>query len=189
MGKIPRRRKWQLTPVFLPGKFDGQRSLAGYSPWGRKESDTTKQLNMRTCVQLTGPSLWLRLKPNSLSFPQMRFLLRFLSHHHPPVTQYSSRLIPIPAFSLTLSSCLLSWCPLISTVLCNEHFQLVSSFPFSPSSNPSFTVLLLPIHACVLNHFSHVWFFGTPWTVACQARLSMGFSRQEYWSRLPCLPV
>ena len=33
-------RKWQPTPVFLPGKFHGQRSLAGYSPWGRKESDT-----------------------------------------------------------------------------------------------------------------------------------------------------
>ena len=33
--KIPWRRKWQLTPVLLPGKFHGQRSLVGYSPWGR----------------------------------------------------------------------------------------------------------------------------------------------------------
>ena len=33
IGKIPCRRKWQPTPVFLPGKFHGQRSLAGYSPW------------------------------------------------------------------------------------------------------------------------------------------------------------
>ena len=41
VGKIPWRRKWQPTPVFLPGKFHGQRSLAGYSPWGHKESDTT----------------------------------------------------------------------------------------------------------------------------------------------------
>ena len=32
----PWRRKWQSTPVFLPGKSHGQRSLAGYSPWGRK---------------------------------------------------------------------------------------------------------------------------------------------------------
>ena len=38
----PRRRKWQPTPVFLPGKSYGQRSLAGYSPWGHKESDTTE---------------------------------------------------------------------------------------------------------------------------------------------------
>ena len=33
------RRKWQPTPVFLPGKLHGQRSLEGYSPWGCKESD------------------------------------------------------------------------------------------------------------------------------------------------------
>ena len=34
--KIPWRRKWQPTPVFLPGESHGQRSLEGYSPWGRK---------------------------------------------------------------------------------------------------------------------------------------------------------
>ena len=36
--------------------------------------------------------------------------------------------------------------------------------------------------------FSHVWLFATPWTVACQAPLSMGFFRQEHWSGLPFLP-
>ena len=41
---------------------------------------------------------------------------------------------------------------------------------------------------CVLSHFSHVRLFATPWTVACQALLSMGFSRQEYWSGLLCPP-
>ena len=39
--------------------------------------------------------------------------------------------------------------------------------------------------ACVLSHFSHVWLFGTLGTVARQAPLSMEFSRQEHWSRLP----
>ena len=43
--KIPWRRKGQPTPVFLPGKSHGQRSLADYSPWGHKESDTTEQLS------------------------------------------------------------------------------------------------------------------------------------------------
>ena len=45
--KIPWRRKWQPTPVFLAGKSHGQRSLAGYSPWQAmcKESDTTEQLD------------------------------------------------------------------------------------------------------------------------------------------------
>ena len=41
-GKIPWRKKWQPTPVFLPGEFHGYRSLAGYSPWGHKVSDMTK---------------------------------------------------------------------------------------------------------------------------------------------------
>ena len=45
VGKIPWRRKWQPTPVFLPGESLAQRSLAGYSPWGRKESDMTEWLN------------------------------------------------------------------------------------------------------------------------------------------------
>ena len=39
------RRKWQPTPVFLPGESHGQRSLADYCPWDRKESDRTEQLN------------------------------------------------------------------------------------------------------------------------------------------------
>ena len=39
------RRKWQPTPVLLPGKSHGGRSLVGYSPWGRKESDTTERLH------------------------------------------------------------------------------------------------------------------------------------------------
>ena len=43
VGMIPWNRKWHPTPVFLPGKFHGQRSLVGYSPWGLKESDTTEQ--------------------------------------------------------------------------------------------------------------------------------------------------
>jgi len=44
--KIPWRRKWHPTPIFLPGKFHGQRRLGGYSPWGLKELDMTEQLSM-----------------------------------------------------------------------------------------------------------------------------------------------
>ena len=42
VGKIPWRREWQPTPVFLPGEAHGQRNLEGYSPWGCKELDTTE---------------------------------------------------------------------------------------------------------------------------------------------------
>ena len=40
--KIPWRRKWQPTPVLLPGESHGGRSMVGYSPWGRKELDMTE---------------------------------------------------------------------------------------------------------------------------------------------------
>ena len=50
VGKIPWRRKWQPTPVFLPGEFHGQRSLVGYSPWGRRESDTTERVILAVSV-------------------------------------------------------------------------------------------------------------------------------------------
>ena len=46
--KIPQSRKWQPALVFLPGNSHGQRSLAGYSPWGCKELDTTEWLNTHT---------------------------------------------------------------------------------------------------------------------------------------------
>ena len=41
VGKIPWRREWQPTPVFLPGESYGEGSLEGCNPWGGKESDTT----------------------------------------------------------------------------------------------------------------------------------------------------
>ena len=44
LGRFPWRRAWQHIPIFLPGEFHRQRSLASYSPWGLKELDTTEQL-------------------------------------------------------------------------------------------------------------------------------------------------
>ena len=46
-NKIPWRRKWQPTPVLSPGESHGQRSLAGYSPWGRKEWDMTEPTHLQ----------------------------------------------------------------------------------------------------------------------------------------------
>jgi len=50
LRKIPWRRKWQPTPVFLLGKSHGQRRLVSCSPWRHKESDTTEWLSMSMCV-------------------------------------------------------------------------------------------------------------------------------------------
>ena len=49
--KIPWRRKWLPAPVFLPGKFHGQRNLEVCSPWGHRQSDTTERLSTHTHTQ------------------------------------------------------------------------------------------------------------------------------------------
>ena len=60
---------------------------------------------------------------------------------------------------------------------------LLTAFPQPPRSCSGSS-----LHACVLSRFSRVQLCKTQWTVAHQAPLSMGFSRQEYWSGLPCPP-
>ena len=52
--KIPWRREWQPTLVFLPGRSHGQRNLVGYSPWDRKESDTTKWVSTEPIIHMQG---------------------------------------------------------------------------------------------------------------------------------------
>ena len=60
---------------------------------------------------------------------------------------------------------------------------------FPPNSLSSFmNGLISYMGAYMLSHFSHVQLFATLWIIACQASLPMGFSRQEYWSRLPVPP-
>ena len=72
VGKIPWRRKWQSTPVLLPGKSHGQRSLVGYSPWGRKESDTTEWLHFHFqfhCVVISLTKIVTIIKTGNLNNP------------------------------------------------------------------------------------------------------------------------
>ena len=66
VGKICWRRKWQSTPVLLPGKSHEQKSLIGYSPWGRKESDTTERLHFTYYWGINH----LKLKPMIYYFAQ-----------------------------------------------------------------------------------------------------------------------
>ena len=65
VGKIPWRREWQPTPVFLPGEFHGQRNLAGYRPWGRQQLDMTEWLTLSLQLNLYPSLCWctLRLLP------------------------------------------------------------------------------------------------------------------------------
>ena len=117
------------------------------------------------------------------------------------------------AFSWTLCSCLNPSLKLSCSLLCllllprlRRHFFLGILLPIMMSVLVSSgccnkvpqTVLTTGMHcllvleavccAVLCCHFIHVWLFVTPWTLAHQAPLSMGFSRQEYWNGLPCSP-
>ena len=63
--KIPWRRAWQPTPIFLPEESCGQRDLAGYSPWVAKSQTQLKRLNRAQCVDMLGPLL-------SSEFPELQ---------------------------------------------------------------------------------------------------------------------
>ena len=76
-GKIPNRRKWKPTPVFSPGKFHRWKSLAGYSPWHHKESDTTEHILMYSAYLIL--SSWLGIDFFSWFFYHLKFGCRPLS--------------------------------------------------------------------------------------------------------------
>ena len=75
--KIPWRREWQPTPVFLPGEFHGKRSLAGYSPWGHKSWTRLSDFHFLTRI-FTQPM------PNPITVHERNFLLILLSLQPPP---------------------------------------------------------------------------------------------------------
>ena len=64
-------------------------------------------------------------------------------------------------------------------IVYRHHFQLLTH---------AYTICFITAVVIIVFMLSHIWLFVTPWTVACQAPLSMGFFRQEFWSGLPFPP-
>ena len=111
--KIPWRRKWQPTPVFLPGKSHGQRSLVGYSLWGHKELDMTEHAHTKTAQQTAakrGGRLivrWTQTKKalNHIHFPRQSRACSYWLHMRTAILKtflWCLRLIswPVPPGSL-----------------------------------------------------------------------------------------
>ena len=119
MGKIPWKRKWQPTPVFLPGEFHGQRSLVCYSLWGCKKSDTTERLTFtfKSSVLFSFSVVSDSLRPHGL--------------------QHARLPCPSPTPRAFSNSCPLSrWCHpvILSSVVpfsCLQLFPASGSFPMS----------------------------------------------------------
>ena len=69
---VMQRRQWHPTPVLLPGKSHGRRSLVGCSPWGRLESDTTERLHFHFSLSFTGEGNGNPLRCSCLENPRDR---------------------------------------------------------------------------------------------------------------------
>ena len=123
--KIPWRRKRLPAPVFLPGEFHRQRNLAGYSPWGHTESDTTERLILwHTSIKylLVHP---LSNPPNFLSMSIVK-LVENVSIH-----LFSIRIKFSPEFSLVILINVI-YNPHVTCLICNT-WQSQSSFLHFPS--------------------------------------------------------
>ena len=191
------RRQWQTNPVLLPGKSHGWRSLVGCSPWGCTESDVTEWLQFHFSLSCTGEWNGNALQCSCLENPRdggaWWAAVYGVAQSRPWLKRLSSS-----------SSC---YSELLGEqgdkrrqgrILCWKdlcvffHFFLLELMICSCSIEGFCTKRQLTFWAVfsILYHYmkwkwkslSRVQLFVTLWTVALQAPLSLGFSRQEYWS-------
>ena len=137
------------------------------------------------CPTLAGG--FLATTPPGKSSALNSFLLHFFCYDSSP---YTVSLYGVHWLSIFLSFSFGSSIGMLSTNL-SSNTLILSSFSFPWSSlllNLCVEFFSLLIVLCILSRLSHVWLFVTLWTVAHQDALSIGFSRQEYWSGLPCTP-
>ena len=131
-GRSPGEGKWQPTPVFLPGESHGRRSLVGYSPWGRKESDTTERLHLH---------LWIYFN----FFPSIQQRYSYVYHVKTALISWS---------------CLHLKTPVLKTAHLLEWVGYIQVFPSHLSSHHLMWVLPHQSRAAcsaISESLSHVW--------------------------------
>ena len=155
------RRQWQPTPVLLLGESHGRRSLVGCSPWGRWESDRTEQLHFHFSLSCIGEGNGNPLQCSCLENPRDGAACWAAVYG---VAQSRTRLKRLSSSSSSSNQ------DKRRALFSDEIMLFCASLGFG-----------YPL-------FIHVQLFVTPWTIARQSPLSMGFFRQEYWSGWPCPP-
>ena len=134
VGKIPWSKKWQPTPIFLPGKSHGQRSLVGYSPGGTKSQTHLRDWTNTHTQTNTSEQTLLPNYPSSVQFSHSVVSDSLRPHE----SQHSKLPCPSPTPGVYSDSCPSSqWChPAISSSVisfssCPQSFPASGSFPMS----------------------------------------------------------
>ena len=149
--------------------------------WGRVEFLLLSHLFV-LILRAGCPDLYLRSELNGLLAG--RILLHWVTELQSPVTGNFVPYVDISCLCLETILCL----KLISISALRRCFMKICHKVITFLLLTSSLMFLLSMRVCILNRFSRVRLFATLWTVVLQALLSMRFSRQEYWSGLPCLP-
>ena len=156
-GKSPWRRKWQPTPVFLPGKSHGQRNMVGYSPWGHKESDTIEWLNFHILHYFNSLIVTLSWKGSKRQSKNRSSYSKLFSANR------------VTSVSFVLWDYCVKFCVNTPKMLCNHCTLIIFS---KLSSTMNFVV--------VVQSLSCVGLFAIPWPAALQASLSLTISRSLF---------
>ena len=166
--------KWQPTPVLLPGKFHGQRRLVSYSPWDRKESDTTEQLQWLTLERKK--AVWAKSEKR-----HHHSLFGWRSEHETEI------FLAMPCSMWDLSSPNkdqtqdLHWKCSLNHWTTGETCRVLTAGPSGKSCEAEYHALFRMLGwaqlgvlniwlwrlklircTCVLSHFHRVWLFATP---------------------------
>ena len=162
IGKISWIRKWQPTPVLLPGNSHGQRSLVGNSPWGRKELDMTEQLNNNSLLIVWIPAI------SQVSIPSPS--LHFLGDPHSLFLQKSSE-SPFTIWLRVTSSLEASLDTLVPPLSTHLHRTYCSS-PWEPLCHKIIYYTLRPRMVLVIFISSVPKVHSTWWTATQQVKRS-----------------
>ena len=135
---FPRRRQWHPTPVLLPGKSHGWRSLVGCSPWGLEESDTTERLPFHFSLSCIGEGNGNPLQYSCLENPRDGGAWWAAVYG---VTQSQTRLKRLSSSSSSSSSSMCSQRELLEIRGIHVHYHVKALSPSSPPSSPPFPPL------------------------------------------------
>ena len=129
IGKIPWRRKWQPTPVLLAREFHEQRSLAGYSPWGHKQSDATERLHF---LSFLSDFLMIQLSHPYMTTGETIALTMWTSVGNMMLMHFNMLFRFVIAFLPRSEHLLISWPQSLSAEIFEPMKRKSISFHFSP---------------------------------------------------------